>query len=109
MALNAGEVLVLKVVQALIENPPHDDDTDYDDAGTPWVKVPAKAVSDLLLTEFNLSYSEARTRRSLNGLVTKGHLLRTSRIGDHKWRATYFYRLPPVQAPNATGQSSEGP
>jgi len=93
-----------QVVRALIENPPHDYDTDYDDAGTPWVKVPAKAVSDLLLTEFNLSYSEARTRRSLNGLVTKGHLLRTSRIGDHKWVRTYFYGLPPLAGLHHTVQ-----
>ena len=94
MSLTPGECVVLKVVQGLIENPPDADHTDYDAAGTPWVKVSAQAVSNLLLTEFNLSYSEARTRKSLNGLVSKGHLLRTSRIGTHKWRASYFYRLP---------------
>ena len=94
MLLTPGECLVLKVVRGLIEKPPNADDIDYDDEGTPWVKVPAQVVSDRLLTEFNLSYSEARTRKSLSGLVSKGHLLRTSRIGEHKWRATYFYRLP---------------
>jgi len=78
----------------LIENPPHTDYIDYDATGTPWVKVPANAVTDILLNDFNLDYSEPRTRRSLNGLVTKGYLLREQRIGYHKWSASYFYRLP---------------
>jgi hypothetical protein len=94
MSITPGEAVVLRVVRRLVENPQTADDVDKDDNGLQWVKVPAQKVSDLLLAEFNLSYSEARTRRSLNGLVTKGYLLRTSRIGEHKWRATYFYRLP---------------
>ena len=52
----------------------------------------------VLKKQIPLSIDESRllanTRKSLNGLVSKGHLLRTSRIGEHKWRATYFYRLP---------------
>ena len=92
--MTPGECVVLKVVRGLIENPPHTDYIDYDSTGTPWVKVPAQAVSDLLLSESNLAYSEARTRRSLNGLVSKGYLLREQHIGDHKWSASYFYRLP---------------
>jgi hypothetical protein len=92
--MTPGECVVLRVVRGLIENPPSNDFIDYDNDGTPWVKVPAKAVSDLLLTEANLSYSEERTRKSLNGLVSKGYLLREQHIGDHKWSASYFYRMP---------------
>lgn len=94
MSLTAGEYLTLKVTQRLIEKPPHTDYIDYDDAGTPWVKAPAQLVSDLLLEWFNASYSVKSTGKALNGLVTKGYLVRTQRIGDHKWRASYFYRLP---------------
>ena len=67
MLLTPGECQVLKAIRVLIEEPANADDIDYDDEGTPWVKVPEQAVSDRLLTEVNLSYSEARTIKSLNG------------------------------------------
>ena len=94
MLLTPGESLVLEVACELIENPPLADYIDYDDAGIPWVKLPAQTVSDLLLERFGASYSVKSTRRALDGLVTKGYLLREQRIGDHKWNAAYFYRLP---------------
>ena len=76
MLLTPGESLVLKVVQELVENPPHDDYIDYDDAGTTWVNVPAPLVSELLLELFYASYSVKSTRTALNSLVSKGSLLR---------------------------------
>ncbi len=58
------------------------------------MKVPAQAISDLFFERHNLTYSVRRTRTALNGLVEKGHLLRTNRIGDNKWVEVYFYRMP---------------
>lgn len=94
MSLTPSEYLVLEVVRELIKNPPNTGNIDYDDYGTPWLKVPAKSISDLLLSESNLTYSEKRTSRTLKSLVSKGYLLRVRRIGEHKWNASYFYRLP---------------
>lgn len=94
--MTPGESLVLEVVRGLVENPPSTDFVDYDDAGTPWVKVPAQMVSELLLEQFGASYSIKSTRTAFNGLVSKGYLLRVQRIGDHMWRGSYFYRLPAV-------------
>lgn len=96
--LTPGESLVLDVVRGLIEKPPSADFIDFDDVGTPWVKVPAQMVSDLLLEQFGASYSVKSTRTALNGLIGKGYLLRVQRIGDHRWRGSYFYR------PNAPEQ-----
>jgi hypothetical protein len=94
--LNAGECLVLEIVTEWIQNPPRDEEgsIDYDEEGTEWVVIPAQAISDRLLERHNLTYSVRRTRTALNGLVTKGHLQRTSHIGEFKWRSTYLYRLP---------------
>ncbi len=94
VSVTPGEALVREVIYEWIDNPPNDDDIDYDDKGKAWVKVPAKAISDLLLSQFMVSFSERRVRSALDGLVKKGHLLRASRIGIHKWSASYFYRLP---------------
>jgi len=94
VSVTPAEALVRQVIYEWIGNPSNDDGIDYDDKGKEWVKVPAKAISDRLLTEFMVSFSEKRVRNALDGLVKKGHLLRTSRIGDHKWSASYFYRLP---------------
>ena len=103
MSLNPGEALVLKLVREFIDNPPSQDDVENDD-GKEWVKVPAKELSILLLERFNVSFSEKRTRTALNGLVQKDYLLRTQRIGDHKWRGSYFYRLPADEAPTSAEQ-----
>lgn len=97
VTLTPGEALVRQLVSEWVENPPVSDDIDYDDDGTPWVKVPAQEISDLMLERHNLAFSVRRTRTALNGLVEKGHLLRTRRIGDHKWAGVYFYRLPVSQ------------
>jgi hypothetical protein len=94
VGLTPAEILVKELVAEWIQNPPTPDAIDYDDAGTPWVKLPAQSVSDLLLERHNLAFSVRRTRTALNGLVEKGQLLRTNRIGDHKWIGVYFYRMP---------------
>lgn len=92
--LEPGEALVLGLVHELVRNPLSHEDIERDDNQVQWVKVPAQSISDLLLSRHMLAFSVRRTRTALNGLVQKGYLLRTQRIGDHKWRGTYFYRLP---------------
>lgn len=94
MSVKPGELVVLEVVREWVTKPPGDIDIEKDDSGVPWVRITAKAISETLLTQFNLLYSERRTRTALNGLVEKGRLLRTQRIGDYKWSGAYFYRLP---------------
>ena len=109
MALNAGEVLVLRAVQELMANPLEPFDTETDDNGDRWVRVPAQVVSELLLERFTVALSVKSTRSALTKLVEKGFLLRTRHIGEFKWLGTYLYRLPPEQAPNATAPFPEGP
>ena len=95
VSITPGEALVLELAQELIDNPPFIVDIDYDNDGNRWVKIPALAISELLLSRFMVSYSAKRTRTVLSGLVAKGFLLRTQHIGEHKWVASYFYRLQP--------------
>ncbi len=94
MTLTPDELLVLEVVMKLVKNPPTAEDIEWDDSGQRWVRIPAQAVSDLLLTGKNLSYSVVRTRKLLKGLVLKGFLLRVQRLGELKYLASYLYRLP---------------
>ncbi len=99
----------MKLVTEWIENPPPAEEMnyevlaiDYDDKGTPWVKISAQVISDLMLERYNVAFSERRNRTALNGLVEKGYLLRTQHIGVRKWSRVYFYRLPVAQQPPAS-------
>ena len=92
--LQPGEALMLGLVHELIRHPPSHEDIDHDDNNAPWLKIPAQSISHLLLSRYMLAFSVRQARTGLNGLVEKGFLLRTQRIGSNKGRSTYFYRLP---------------
>jgi len=94
VSLTPTESLVLEVVVGLVEKPPNAEDIEWDDSGERWVRIPAQAVCDLLLSQFLVSCSTKTTLRALKGLVDKGRLLRVQRLGEWKYLAAYFYRLP---------------
>ena len=94
MSLTPTESLVLEVVVGLVEKPPNAEDIEWDDSGERWVRIPAQAVCDLLLSQLFTSCTVTKSLAALKGLVDKGYLLRVQRLGEWKYLASYLYRLP---------------